>query len=470
MELPQGFLSEMKDLLGDDYADFVSSFDSSYKSGLRINHLKISADEFERVAPYSIKKIPFVPGAYYVDDNDGWSKHPYYHAGLYYLQEPSAMLPASILPVEEDDIVLDLCAAPGGKSTQLIQKHPRLLISNDISFSRTLPLVKNMEHQGFVDYVATCDDPGRLASGLGNMFDKILVDAPCSGEGMFRRDKTLAVSYLQKGPEHYAPIQEEILDSAYKMLKCGGMILYSTCTYSDKEDEQVIGHFLDRHKDIRLADIKKEHGLSGPYEKYSNDVRLRGCVHAFPHLFEGEGHFVALMKKDGAEDVKSVRPIRNDRGKITDIGGLPDSANDFLHHLSDEAYERFANGRYLIADEGMIFLLPKAFTDIYDRSIRYVRTGLCVGNINRAGRFSPHTALALSLGRGDFDNTISFDAGDERVIRYLKGETIVLGPDDAGQGATDGYVMICVDSFPLGFGFLRDLKIKNMYEKGWIYR
>ena len=465
MDLPENFTESMKDLLGSEYDDFIRSYDNSPVSGLRVNTCKISCDEFERIAPYGISKIPFTENGYYISDTDEWSKHPYYFAGLYYLQEPSAMLPATVLPVVEGDRVLDLCAAPGGKSTQLICRHPALLVSNDISHSRTIPLVKNLELFGNGQYSVTCCDPADLAQRLPMCFDKILVDAPCSGEGMFRRDPGLVRAYRDKGPESYGDIQSRILENAYDMLRPGGYMLYSTCTFSDIEDEQVILRLLGKHSDLSVCDIRNVEGLSAPYGKYDNDPIIAGCAHAFPHKIKGEGHFLTLIHKEGEYKRSDTS---NCEGFIS-FNDLPGQILELFRFLTEEALAYVRSKRFLMSKDGYIYMLPDSFGDVYDKSIRYVRTGTCIGSINKNGKFNVHTAFALALKSRDFSNRISFAAADPDVYKYLKGETLVL--DEAlTPGLSRGYVLVCVDDHPLGFAKYDSNKLKNLYEKGWVYR
>ena len=462
MRLPERFTKSMTSLLKEESSEFFKSYEGSARSGLRVNTSKIDISRFENLAPYSIEKIPFTANGYYINDTDAWSKHPYYYAGLYYLQEPSAMLPASLLPVNEGDIVLDLCAAPGGKSTELLLRHPGLLISNDISHARTIPLVKNLEHWGG-DFAVTCMDPKDLAANFPECFDSILVDAPCSGEGMFRKDRSLISSYEDRGPEYYAPIQAEILENAYSMLKWGGMLCYSTCTFSDTEDEQVIASFLEKHRDMSMSEIKKDYGLTGCYDKYKDHPELEGCVHAFPHRFKGEGHFVALMKKNEGENKRLNSGGDSDTCGFSD---LPECVKEFATTFSDELYERFFSSRFIIGKDGQIFLLPSLFPELLRRNIRYSRTGICVGSIKRSGKFMPHTAFAMNIGYRDMKNSVSFAADDINIIKYLKGETVNIQKQDMNKG----FVLVCVDSFSLGFAVYDGNKLKNLYEKGWTYK
>ncbi|MBO4267221.1 MAG: SAM-dependent methyltransferase [Lachnospiraceae bacterium] len=464
MGLPDRFKDSMKDLLGSEYDDFIRSYDNKSISAIRINTSKITPEAFEKKAPFRIEKIPYISNGYYINDTDAWSKHPYYYAGLYYIQEASAMLPAELLPTDPEDIVLDLCAAPGGKSTQLSISGIRMLISNDISFSRTIPLVKNLDMFGMSDHCVMCEDPKRLSVIYPETFDKILVDAPCSGEGMFRKDPGLILSYDKRGPEYYSPIQESLLDSAYKMLRPGGMVLYSTCTFSDIEDEQVILSFLSSHNDMSACHIDKDHGLCGPYAKYSEEDSLKNCVHAFPHRFRGEGHFVALMKKETGQcpEQESL-----DDNKV--FSSFPHQADDIRRFFSAGLSERMEEREFICSKDGMIYMLPEGFESIYRRNIRYVRTGTCMGSLNRAGKFTPHTAFALTLDPDDYTNTIDLGINDPMVIKYLKGETVI--PEADGEwDIKKGFVLVCADHYPLGFAYYDGTKLKNLYEKGWIYR
>ncbi|MCR5302760.1 MAG: SAM-dependent methyltransferase [Lachnospiraceae bacterium] len=464
MVLPEKFKESMKMLLPGEYEDLIGSFEKRPYSGLKVNTKKISVSDFENKAPFRIEKIPYIKGGYYINDTDAWTKHPYYYAGLYYIQEPSAMLPAEILPVSEDDTVLDICAAPGGKSFGIIRKRPACLLSNDISFSRTIPLVKNIEHTGWDNIFISCESPEKLSRHYIEVFDRIIVDAPCSGEGMFRKDPSLIKEYEKKGSSHYRPVQESILSCVYPMLKAGGYLMYSTCTFSDEENEQVVLAFITEHPDMQICDIEGIPGLRGPYDRYSGYSGLSGCVHVLPHRFCGEGHFMALMKK--SEDSE---PVPAGGADISDIScgyeSLPESIREFFDHLSDDRLKILKSRRYLTSGDGFVYILPNGFEKLYDKKIRYVRTGTCIGFIKPSGAFTPHTAFALSLDMNDFRPYIDLDIKDVNVIKYLKGETII---DDRAEDK--GYVLICTDGYPLGFARSDGKRLKNLYEKGWVIR
>ena len=246
INLPQNYLDAMKELLKEDYEDYLASFEEKRLYGLRINTLKISVEDFLKISPFELEPIPWIENGFYFHEEDKPAKHPYYFAGLYYIQEPSAMTPANVLPVEDGDVVFDMCAAPGGKSTELGAKLDRtgLLITNDISNSRAKALLKNVEVFGIPNLCVLSEDPKKIADRFTGFFDKVLIDAPCSGEGMFRKDNKLIKSWEKNGPEFYSKIQRDIVLSGADMLKPGGKMLYSTCTFSKLEDEETIRHLL----------------------------------------------------------------------------------------------------------------------------------------------------------------------------------------------------------------------------------
>lgn len=474
MNLPNAYLDSMKDLLGDEYACFINSYNNKSFNGLRVNTKKISVEDFVKIAPYNIEPIPFIDNGFYINEEDNWSKHPFYYAGLYYLQEPSAMLPANRLVIDEGDAVLDLCAAPGGKSTELSAKGASVLVSNDISYKRALPLVKNLEIAGAENIFVTCEEPAVLASKYPNSFDKILIDAPCSGEGMFRKDNDLIKAYELRGPYEYQPIQKEILNEAYKMLKPGGYMMYSTCTFSPVEDEEVIDDFLSGHEDIKLCDIDDADGFSYGYSKYiSSNSKLSKCVHIFPHKMNGEGHFMTLMHKLNMEN-DAVHAFTTKMGmakgnvKTCSYEKLPSEIKEFLGNYSEFGFLNYDKRQYIITSDGMVFALPYNAENYYIKGLRYLRTGLFVGYYTDKKGFTPHTAMALLTDSHNFINSIDFDVDDEYVYKYLKGETLVIPDDDMRiQGLKKGLCLIKVHGFGLGFAKYDGCKLKNMYEKGW---
>lgn len=433
--LPDKYLFKMKELLKDEYKDYLNSFSSPSYHGLRVNTSKISLEEFIKLFPYKLERIPWTSDGFYFSDEEV-TKHPYYYAGLYYIQEPSAMLPAEVLEINENDIVLDACAAPGGKSLKLLNKlnNTGILVSNDISTSRANALLRNIERQGFTNYFVISEDAKKLENKYKNTFDKILLDAPCSGEGMFRKDSSLIKSWLEKGNDYYSNIQKELIDSCINMLKDGGQLLYSTCTFDKSEDEDITSYALAKYDNLSLVPIKMYEGfLKGEY-----DIGIK----LFPHRIKGEGHFVCLIQKGQ----------KKENNKVNDI--VIKTNNEFINkYISKE----FKNGSFKTINNNLYFV-PNFSTD----GIRTLRSGLLIGEDKN--KFNPSSALALALKENEFKNIINFDINDIRVDKYLKGETINI------ESNINDYVLICVNHFPLGYGILNKGILKNKIDKGWIKR
>lgn len=485
MKLPQAFLDNMKLLLGEEYEAWLLAMDAPSFQGLRINTGKLDTDTWETIRPFQGDPVPWTENGFYYDASKRPARDPYYHAGLYYLQEPSAMAPAAILPVSPGDRVLDLCAAPGGKSTELGArlKGKGLLVSNDISSSRARALLKNLELFGIPNICVTSETPKKLADTFGAFFDKILVDAPCSGEGMFRKDPDLIKSWMERGPKMYAPLQREILSEAVRMLRPGGCLLYSTCTFSPIEDEETISWLLEQEPELELMEIPLWPGACRGIDE-SPVIRL------FPHRLQGEGHFAALLrkreagsgypgpepeqeKKEHGQAVCTFREKRPKKGKPTrqtaDGTSLPGRRTSDIKRLIEESdyleWERLLKNppdrsRMLVKD-GQVYVLPEVFDCSW--SLRYLRTGLLLGEWKK-NRFEPSQAAAMALTADGFLQTFSMTREDERVIRYLKGETIFLTEQES---LPKGWILVCVDGFPLGWAKYTGTMVKNKYYTGW---
>ncbi len=324
--LPEAFLENMKVLLGDDYDAFFASFGEGRKNAVRVNLLKMTPQQFEASVPFPVERVPWTLNGYYVDYRDAPGRHPWYRAGLYYLQEPSAMAPAQILPVCPGDKVLDLCAAPGGKATELGARLQGrgVLVANEISNSRVKALVRNIELFGITNAVVTNETPARLAQRFEGYFDKALVDAPCSGEGMFRKDLDAAKAWYPEKVTECAKIQREIILNAADMLRAGGYMVYSTCTFEPLENELVIAHLLRERPQMELVKIPCEGAREAFREAFSLEELVRrgyeipgfkaafdeapdltGAARIWPHRAGGEGHFIALLHKKGGEGIDS---------------------------------------------------------------------------------------------------------------------------------------------------------------------
>ena len=447
MNLPLEYTEKMKVLLGEEYDDYIASFDEGRFYGLRANTLKISAEALQEKGIFSLTNVPWCESGFYYAGEERPAKHPYYHAGLYYLQEPSAMSPAATLPIEEGDIVLDLCAAPGGKTTQLAArlKGTGLLVANDISAGRAKTLLKNVELMGIRNAIVMSETPEKIANRLPTFFDKILVDAPCSGEGMFRKEPDMVKSWDEKMLEFCRTEQAKILEACAPMLKAGGMLLYSTCTFSPEENEKSIGDFLENHPEFKLVPIEKKNGFVAGLSPFE------ACARLYPHKLKGEGHFLALLRKKESD---GIHPVPAEEGKWTkQMDAFAEFAKDVLKEMPKGIYKIYGDGLYL---------LPEG-TPKLDK-LRVLRTGWMLGTLKK-DRFEPSQAFAMGLKKEEVKNVVDFPLEDDRVIRYLKGETV-----DGTQLETagkDGWTLVCVDGFPLGWAKLQKGRLKNKYAVSW---
>lgn len=454
MELPKRFEDNMRILLGDEYEQYKACLDAPMHHGIRINTLKISVSDFMKINPFHLTPVPWCKNGFYYDESlDRPSKHPYYYAGLYYIQEPSAMTPANVLPIEEGDRVLDICAAPGGKSTELAArlKGTGLLVSNDISASRAKALLKNLEVFGVENALITSEAPYKLAERFPEYFDKILIDAPCSGEGMFRKSASMVTAWENNGNRLFADLQRDILRDAVKMLKPGGKIVYSTCTFAPLENEQSVEYLLSLDDRLHISSFDKCELFDDGHPEWSDTglQELTLCARLWPHRLEGEGHFVCLVEKDG--DYAS--------SNITNYGDYPikrTKLNSETAAFLEMLDKRFSVDRLEISGD-KLYYIPDTFPAV--RGLRILRCGLYMGEIKK-NRFEPGQSLAMTLRMEEFSNAVNLSSEDERVIRYLKGETIEV----CGQ---DGLALVCVDTYPLGWGKLSKGTLKNKYLAGW---
>lgn len=374
------------------------------------------------------------------------------------------MAPAAFLPVEPGDRVLDLCAAPGGKSTALAAKlqGEGILLSNDISASRCKPLLKNMEMAGISNAVITCESPEKLADRFFGYFDKVLVDAPCSGEGMFRREPSMVKSWSLEEVNRYAELQREILSHAAQMVKPGGYLLYSTCTFAREEDEQTVEYFLEQNADFSLQELPICDGIEEGRPEWTVSGRedVKNCRRFLPYKVRGEGHFAALFKKCEEAECLDEAFEKADRKQIVkeqtiSKEKIPDAMEDFMRYIPE--WKQWKKRLFFIKERA--FLLPEHCPDL--RGLRIVRSGLYLGDCLKK-RFEPSQALAMALHPFGYKRSISFPAEDIRVEKYLRGETV-----DMDDSELSGWTLFCVDEFPLGWGKCNRGRLKNKYNPGW---
>ena len=483
-DLPQSFLDSMKEILGEDYEAFLTGIDGQRQYGLRVNTLKMNLEEFERIAPFHLKKVPWISNGYFYNAEDVPAKHPFYSAGLYYLQEPSAMTPASRLKVQPGERVLDLCAAPGGKATELgaALQGEGLLVANDINTARAKALLRNLELFGISNSFVTNEPPHVLAERFPEFFHKIMVDAPCSGEGMFRKNPAVVDSWKEKGPEYFSKLQREIIVQAEDMLLPGGMMFYSTCTFSPLENEKTITHLLKERPDMEVVPMEDYENFAEGLTSYKDeafDESCKLCRRIWPHKMSGEGHFMALLhKKSGAEqeiksDEKASKKSKKAKKKqqTETLSSVwwekckslskeqKAAAEDFFAHVN-LAYDV---GRIDVRGDNLYYL-PEPQYD--GRGLHFLRNGLFMGEFKKK-RFEPSQPFALALRAQDFDQLLDFPADDERLQRYLRGETLDVSDLINGEKKRKGWQLVMAAGHPLGFGKLVNNNLKNKYPAGW---
>lgn len=455
-DLPEAFEKRMKDMLGEEYDSYLDSYQQERQFGLRVNPLKVTGEELKELSGFHLRKIPWTQDGYFYEEEDMPARHPYYAAGMYYLQEPSAMTPASRLHVEPGERVLDLCAAPGGKATALgaALRGKGVLVANDISNSRAKALLKNLELFGISNAFVTNEIPGNLADRFEGFFDKILVDAPCSGEGMFRKDPAVIKTWDEVRPEYFAKLQRDILKNAVRMLRPGGQLLYSTCTFAPVENEGSISWVLENFPEMDVLEIEPYEGFAPGHPEWGNgDERLKRCVRIWPHKMKGEGHFLALLKKSETAMEAVVRIGRTQRPDKKTRQVVDAFFVDCKWEPDWERIEVRGEKVYLVPE------LPEKL-----QGIHFLRNGLYMGDLKK-DRFEPSQQLAMMLKGNDYAGVLSLKSEDVRVEKYLHGETLLV---EAGESTiAKGWILVCVDGFPLGWGKLVNGVLKNKYASGW---
>jgi len=464
MKLPMEFLDKMRGLLGEsEFDEFLKSYEMPRYNGLRVNTLKIGVEDFLRISPFRLEPIPWTKDGFYYPQSESPGKHPYYYAGLYYIQEPSAMLPGTVIDAKPGEKILDLCAAPGGKTVQIAagMQGEGLLVANDINSYRVKALVKNIELCGVKNAIVTNESPDKLARNFEGFFDKVLVDAPCSGEGMFRKDEDAVRSWEKFKCEKCAGMQWDILKNVDRLLKPGGVVVYSTCTFSPEENEKMIDMFLKQHGDYELLEIPKIAGMEGGRPEWAdNNTDMAKTARLWPHRLKGEGHFVAKMRKR----LKEEKDI--DRGTLKKGKDVPTSKEKEMSEMSEhiEAFKAFCRDNLNIGIDGHfavkgnnLYCLPVEYPDL--SGIKVAKFGWYLGEFS-GRRFEPSHSMAIALSRDDFKNVMDIESGSGDVIRYLKGETLMAE-------SPKGYTVVCVDGYTLGWGKQMGGMLKNLYPKGW---
>lgn len=465
LEIPEEFACKMKKLLGDEWNAFMDSYGNRNYQALRFNPLKkgIAAEQYpkylEQLNICERIPVPWAEHAFYYGEVCSPGKHPYHEMGLYYIQEPSAMSAAALLEACPGERVLDLCAAPGGKTTQIAAAMGQqgLLLANEIHPARAKILSQNVERMGIANTLVCNEDSGRLADLFPGYFHRILVDAPCSGEGMFRKNPQAAMEWSPQNVQMCAARQGEILDNASRMLMEGGRLVYSTCTFSPEENEQVIGAFLERHPEFAVVRVQMPYFAEGHPEWANGEPQLAKTFRLWPHKLHGEGHYAAVLSK-GTETAGQPVPERN-AGKKTMISKEQQrQLQEFLGNtLTEETADALLDGQLTLFKD-QLYRLPRQAPAM--DGLHVLRAGLHLGTFKK-NRFEPSHALALFLGRGDVRNAaeLSTEQDMAAVEAYFRGETISA---ESGRG----WSLVCVDGFSAGWGKLAGGMLKNHYPKG----
>ena len=425
--LPEAFLERMKTQLGNEYEDFLRSLERPRAVALRFNPLKGEAPGL----PFVGNPVPWEPQGYYYDPDSRPGLHPFHEAGVYYLQEASAMAPVALLDPQPGERICDLCAAPGGKTTQIAGRMlgEGFLLCNEINPKRAKILSRNIERMAVSNALVTNEHPANLAERFPGFFDRVLVDAPCSGEGMFRKEEAAVTDWSQETVEMCAHRQAEILHSAARMVRPGGRLVYSTCTFAPEEDEMAVEEFLKAHPEF------EPELLDAPWF-----VPVENGGHRmWPHKLLGEGHFAAVLKKTSGED-----------GDIPAASGekLPKEWVSFAKELGI----RLPAGKAVSFGQNL-FWAPEEMPDL--RRLKVMRPGLELGTVKK-DRFEPAHALALWLK--ECSNMVSFAADSAEMAAYLHGDVVPC--------SRQGWCVVCADKYSIGWGKADKSVLKNHYPKG----
>lgn len=440
------FFDHISPLLSiEEMEKFRNEYEKPAFRGVRVNTPKCSVDKFLSLVPEISKEdvTPFCKDGFYISEDAIFSgNHPLHHAGAVYFQEPSAMSAVSVLDVHKGDVVLDLCAAPGGKSTQIASalKGEGLLWSNEIVKSRANILLSNIERLGVSNAVVSSADPENLCSALEGVFDKVLVDAPCSGEGMFRRDKGAFDEWSVEHSDSCSVRQLKILESAKKALRPGGILVYSTCTFSYAENEGVIEKFLAENPDFELLDCG---------EKFGRRTLSGKACRIYP-MDGGEGHFAAkLRKKCDSDFYVSVYA----KAEPTAEKKIPSVVKDFF---ADTFFDTSVYERLMLHGDN-VYILPECCPEIKGTGV--VRAGVFAGTVKK-NYFEPHHALFMAADKENIKRVVDLSLSDPLVQKFLHGEEIPV------EGSIKGYTAVAVEGITVGFGKVSSGMLKNKYPKG----
>ncbi len=461
-KLPAAFCARMRDLLGDSYPAFLASYERPMQRGLRVNPYKADVQTVcAALSDLPLRPIPYEKNGFYLDCAEvGTGNHPLHHAGAFYLQEPAAMLPVASAVIEKGDFVLDVCAAPGGKSTQLAAAIGRagLLVANEFVPSRAKILLSNIERLGIPNAVVTNTDAAHLRAWYEGCFDCVLVDAPCSGEGMFRKNEDAIAEWSEENVAMCAERSLGIITDASYCLRPGGTLIYATCTFAPEENEALIAHFLSSNPDFSIEILPDAvRSMTTPGIACSDCRTSVSCTEdltrsarCYPHVTGGEGQFVCVLKKAGDAPRSEIR------GTFEMLTKQERTAVDALFS------ELFGKGNTptAVRHKGLLYAVPPQLSV----SGQCFSLGVRIGEL-KGSRIAPHHQLFSAYG-ADMRRRWDFSADDTRILRYLHGETIEITDDVCTGETSDGFGCVTVCGCPLGGAKRVGNTLKNHYPKG----
>lgn len=466
--LPIEFADRMKQMLGREYEEFEACYDREKYRSLRFNPLKGEVSAFLKQTPFSLTGVPWSEYGYYYESDDTPGKHPYHEAGVYYIQEPSAQTPAALLDARPRERVLDLCSAPGGKATQIAaaMQGEGLLICNEYVPSRAKILSENIERMGIRNALVVNETPQKLADTFPGYFHRIMVDAPCSGEGMFRKNEEAYTEWSPENVQMCADRQDEILEAAARMLLPGGRMVYSTCTFAPLENECTIARFLRENPDFTVCEVPIAEGMDCGNSTWAEaemglleDVvkeQLKKTIRLFPHKLKGEGHYVAVLQKEGELTEATDKLFsRNGVEKSISLKDCKEYESFLQAELKAEWLQQTAKNGYLRFGD-QLYRIPDQMPGL--KGLKVLRPGLHLGTVLKK-RFEPSHALALALRPEDVVHSWNLDGNSQEAMNYLKGGTFPAGGEK-------GWYLITIDGYSIGWGKLAGGIMKNHYPKG----
>jgi NOL1/NOP2/sun family putative RNA methylase len=455
-DIPPVFLERMRQLLGDEFPEFVACYSQPPISGLRLNTLKLSTADFLQLTRLDLMPIAWCPAAFYLPPHAQPGRHPQHAAGLYYLQDPSAMLPAEVLAPAPGELVIDLAAAPGGKSTHLasLLQGEGYLVANEIHPRRVWELAQNLERWGVKNASITNETPQRLVDHFGACFDKVLLDAPCSGEGMFRKSEAARLDWSPALVESCARRQSQLIEQAARLVRPGGSLLYTTCTFSAEEDEGVIAAFIESHPEFELQEITHQGGFASGYTAWNYGrqpvdlgMDMEQVVRLYPHRIRGEGHFLALLRRMDGETARSPR-------YQPDPTPTP-QARRLLKQFSSASLSAWSDEGRLAQHGSYLYKIHPQCPDL--KGLHVIHPGLWLGTL-KVNRFEPSQALAMILKPGEALRVMQLD--EDETVGYLQGKALPAPQQEAG------WTLLTIDGFPLGWGKCSQGVVKNYYPRG----